>query len=74
MAANGGFLPGKVSFSLRTNLEVNLLDFLARHGQQFEGVENEYGHGHDKATGGTLSLANFKRLLASMGFEEEKAV
>jgi hypothetical protein len=74
MAANGGFLPGKVSFSLRTNLEVNLLDFLARHGQQFEGVENEYGHGHDKATGGTLTLANFNRLLASMGFEDAKAV
>jgi single-stranded-DNA-specific exonuclease len=72
MAANGGFLPGKVSFSLRTNLEVNLLDFLARHGQHLEGVENEYGHGHDKATGGTLSAANFTLLLESMGFEVEK--
>ncbi len=71
MAANGGFLPDRVSFSLRTNLEINLLDFLARHGQQLEGVENEYGHGHDKATGGTLSKVNFKRLLESMGFAEE---
>ena len=70
MAANGGFLPGKVSFSMRTNLDVNLLDFLARHGQQLEGVENEYGHGHDKATGGTLSQENFNRLLKSMGFAE----
>lgn len=69
MAANGGFLPGKVSFSMRTNLDVNLLDFLAQHGENLEGVENEYGHGHDKATGGTLSQANFKRLLESMGFE-----
>lgn len=69
IAANGGYMPGRVSFSARTNLEVNLLDFLARHGQQLEGVENEYGHGHDKATGGTLSAANFERLLASMGFQ-----
>ncbi len=69
IAANGGYLPGKVSFSVRTNVaEVNLLDFLAGHGQQLEGVESEYGHGHDKATGGTLSHANFDRLLASMGF------
>lgn len=68
MAANGGYLPGKVSFSLRTNLDLNLLDFLAQHGQQLEGSEAEYGHGHDKATGGTLSYANFERLLKSMGF------
>ncbi|MBN9392197.1 MAG: hypothetical protein J0I20_29440 [Chloroflexi bacterium] len=71
MAANGGFLPGKVSFSMRTNLDVNLLDFLAKHGEKLEGVENEYGHGHDKATGGTLSNENFARLLESMGFKEE---
>lgn len=68
MAANSGFLPGKVSFSMRTNLDVSLLDFLARHGEKLEGVENEYGHGHDKATGGTLSNDNFERLLESMGF------
>jgi single-stranded-DNA-specific exonuclease len=72
MAANGGFLPGKVSFSMRTNLDINLLDFLARHGKQLEGVENEYGHGHDKATGGTLNETNFNRLMESMGFNPEK--
>ncbi len=71
MAANGGFLPGKVSFSMRTNLDVNLLDFLARHGEKLKGVENEFGHGHDKATGGTLSNENFDRLLESMGFAKE---
>ncbi len=69
LAANGGYMPGKVSFSARTNLDLNLLDFLAHHGQQLVGTEAEYGHGHDKATGGTLSTANFERLLASMGFE-----
>ncbi len=69
IAANNGYLPGKVNFSARTNLDLNLLDFLARHGQQLEGVENEYGHGHDKASGGALSFANFDRLLNSMGFE-----
>ena len=68
MAANGGYLPERVSFSVRTNVDTNLLNFLARHGTQLEGVENEYGHGHDKATGGTLSRANFARLLDSMGF------
>ncbi len=68
IAANGGYLPGKVSFSARTNLEVNLLDFLARHAESFEGVEAEYGYGHDKATGGILSTANFDRFLTNMGF------
>ncbi|HEX2910155.1 MAG TPA: hypothetical protein VH186_05060 [Chloroflexia bacterium] len=69
LAANGGYLPGKVSFSARTDLEVNLLDFLARHGEKLDGAEAEYGHGHDKATGGTVSYQNFERLLQSMGFE-----
>ena len=71
IAANGGFLPGRVSFSARTEVDVNLLDFLARHGEHLDGTEVEYGHGHDKATGGTLSAANFDRLLESMGFEEK---
>ena len=69
IAANGGYLPDRVNFSARTNTEDNLLDFLARHGKQLEGTEAEYGHGHDKATGGSLSRANFERLLTSMGFE-----
>lgn len=69
MAANSGYLPGKVAFSMRTNLEdVSLLDFLARHGTALQDAGPEYGHGHDKATGGLLTTENFERLLQSMGF------
>jgi single-stranded-DNA-specific exonuclease len=71
MAANGGYMPGKVAFSIRTNVaDANLLDLLARHGEALENAGAEYGHGHDKATGGLLSDANFARLLQSMGFSD----
>ena len=66
MVANEGYLAGRVNFSLRTALDVNLLDFLQafRHGLD----ATEFGYGHDKATGGSLSREDWQRLLASMGF------
>jgi single-stranded DNA-specific DHH superfamily exonuclease len=70
IAANGGYLPGKVSFSIRTNVEMNLLDFLREKSPGLEEDEAEYGHGHDKATGGVISNANWQRLATALGFEQ----
>lgn len=68
MAVNAGYIPGRVQFSLRTNADINLLDLLAKHGTALATAEPEYGLGHDKATGGSLTDDNFARLMASMGF------
>ncbi len=66
MVANEGYLPDRVNFSVRTSLDANLLDFL----QAFrEGLDaTELGHGHDRATGGSLRVEDWKRLLATIGF------
>jgi single-stranded DNA-specific DHH superfamily exonuclease len=66
MVANEGYLPGRVSFSLRTMLDVSLLDFLQAFSHALDATE--FGYGHDKATGGSMSTEEWKRLLATMGF------
>lgn len=68
IAANGGYIPGRVAFSARTNTDINLLDFLRENAPELEGNELEYGHGHDKATGGVVSAKNWELLAAALGF------
>lgn len=68
IAANSGYLPGKVAFSMRTDVAINLLDFLRRKAPGLEDEESEYGHGHDKATGGVITIASWERLVAALGF------
>ncbi len=64
IAANRGYLPGKVSFSMRTTSNVNLLDLLKAVRQEGE----EMGYGHEKATGGILAKSAFESLLRRLGF------
>lgn len=71
MVANEGYLPGRVNFSVRTSLDVSLLDFMQAFRQGLDATE--FGYGHDKATGGSLSADDWKRLLATMGFRENRA-
>jgi len=52
MVANTGYLPGRVNFTARSNLDVNLIDFLKAHAPPEPGEYYGHGHGHDKATGG----------------------
>lgn len=66
MVANDGYLPGRVSFSLRTSLDVSLLEFMEAFRSSLDATE--FGYGHDKATGGILSAEEFGRLLAMIGF------
>lgn len=67
IAANSDFIPGKVSFSVRTRSGIDLVDFLGRHNP--EGLE--IGFGHRNATGGIITKPQFEELLRSLGFQED---
>ena len=65
LAANDGYLPGRVNFAVRggppgTDLRALLRDALPGQG-------GEYAHGHDRATGGSLPHEAFERLLEALG-------
>ncbi|MGI5835678.1 MAG: DHH family phosphoesterase [Chloroflexota bacterium] len=68
IAANKGYLPGRVNFSLRSTGEIDLIRFL--RGQDIGEVEGEFAHGHAQATGGSLAPEDFDRLLKAIGFED----
>ena len=63
LAANDGYLPGRVNFSVRGgdgDLRALLLGALP-------GAAGEIGHGHPRATGGSLEPDEFERLLSALG-------
>lgn len=63
IAANDGYLPGVVSFSVRCGDKgVDLVDFVRALGLD--------AGGHPQATGGRVPPADFARVLAQLGFEE----
>lgn len=66
IAANDGYLPGRVNFAIRTTADVNLVDLL--RSVPLGAVDGEYGFGHPAATGGSLAPADFARLLEALGF------
>jgi single-stranded-DNA-specific exonuclease len=67
IAANDGYTPGNVHFSIRTRRpEENLLERLRAFRSDL-GVP-DLGQGHAQATGGVLPKETFERLLALMGF------
>lgn len=72
IAANDGYLPGRVNFSARAGPDTNVLDFL-RAVDIGEG-EGNYGHGHDQASGGSLPLARWNEFLRRLGFPESATV
>jgi single-stranded DNA-specific DHH superfamily exonuclease len=65
VAANDGYLPGRVNFAMRTATRRNLVDLL--RGLPLGRVEGELGFGHPAATGGSLVPADFDRLLRALG-------
>jgi len=67
VAANDGYLPGRVSFAARGG-EGSLLALL--RSALPAGVEGEAGHGHDRATGGSLAPEDFKRLMDALGLPQ----
>jgi single-stranded-DNA-specific exonuclease len=63
IAANDGYLPGRVNFAVRGgtgDLRRLLRDALPE-------ATGEFAHGHDRATGGSLSPPDFELLLRRLG-------
>ncbi len=68
IAANDGYLPGRVNFSARSNSQ-NVLEFL--QSQQISEGDGSFGHGHDQASGGSLPVDRWNELLKQLGFSEQ---
>jgi hypothetical protein len=62
IAANDGFLPGRVNFAIRCGSDVNLLQWL-RSLPFSPSASAEYANGHPQATGGSLSRDDFERFV-----------
>jgi single-stranded-DNA-specific exonuclease len=63
LAANDGYVPGRVHFSARGGGDVSLPQLLRA---ALPDAEGEYAHGHDRATGGSLPRGDFERLVAAL--------
>jgi single-stranded-DNA-specific exonuclease len=72
MAANAGFRPGWVHFAVRSARDLDLIEFLARHAPP--GADENYGSGHQKATGGALRLEDWNRFIRGLGFDGTEEV
>ena len=65
IAANDDYLPGMVNFAARGGpANLDLRQFLK---DALPDATGEFAHGHDKATGGSLSHEDFARLMAALG-------
>jgi single-stranded-DNA-specific exonuclease len=68
IAANTGYLPGQVAFSMRTvRGDLNLLDSL--RAVDLGEYNQKFGFGHDQATGGHLPPPAFNQLMTALGFD-----
>ena len=64
LVANDDFLPGRVSFVVRTTRAIDLLAWL--HSLHIGEVGPDYARGHPAATSGNLSHRDFARLLRAI--------
>ncbi|MBE7245966.1 MAG: DHH family phosphoesterase [Actinomycetospora chiangmaiensis] len=71
LAANTGFRPGWVHFAARTATGRNLVDYL--RGVAPPGADENYGGGHEQASGGALRLEDWPIFLANIGFPPAEA-
>jgi len=69
IAANEGYIPDYVAFSVRTSADVNVLDFLG--GIQVDVAEGYMGYGHDQASSGVIPVESWNELLRRLGFGKE---
>lgn len=70
IAANDGYLPGRVNFAVRSASDVDLLAFL--RGLGLGHVEGEFANGHPRATGGSIPPHEMERLLAALGYRDDR--
>ena len=66
IAANTGYRPGWVHFSVRSASGVNLIAFLRERAPA--PADENYGSGHEQATGGALSTDGWNEFVAGLGF------
>jgi single-stranded-DNA-specific exonuclease len=71
IAANVGYLPGRVNFSVRSRAPLDLIAFL--RGLELPPLEGEFAQGHTRATGGSLSQRDFLVLAEALGFRGLRA-
>lgn len=67
IAANAGYLPGRVNFALRSKQPRDLIAFL--RGLELPEMRGEFAQGHPRATGGSLAPQDFLRLMEALGFQ-----
>jgi single-stranded-DNA-specific exonuclease len=72
IAANTGYRPGWVHFSVRSATGVNLIDFLRERAP--ESADADYGGGHEQASGGALRADGWNEFVAGLGFGPEAQV
>jgi single-stranded-DNA-specific exonuclease len=65
VAANDGYLPGRVSFAVRGGSG----DLRAVLRAAVPDAGGEFAHGHDRATGGSVPPEDFARLLVALGLD-----
>ncbi|MCY1003532.1 DHH family phosphoesterase [Myxococcus sp. MISCRS1] len=65
IAANTGYLPGRVNFAMRSHAPIDLRAFI--QGLGLPPMGEELGHGHARATGGSVSQSDFLRFAEAVG-------
>ena len=65
IAANDGFIPGRVNFAMRCAADINLLQWL-RSLPFTPSPGDEYANGHPRATGGSLPVTAFDAFLQAL--------
>jgi single-stranded-DNA-specific exonuclease len=74
IAANTGYRPGVVAFSTRTARADLVLPEIFQSVDVGAEYADDFGHGHDAASGGHLPPSVFNRLLDALGFPDEAHV
>jgi single-stranded-DNA-specific exonuclease len=72
LAANTGYRPGWVHFAARSARDIDLVEFLSRHAPA--GADENYGSGHERASGGALRIPQWNVFAAGLGFGPEGQV
>lgn len=72
IAANTGYRPGWVHFSVRSAQDVNLIEFLRKNAPA--SADEGYGNGHERATGGALRAEGWNQFIEGLGFGPDMRV
>ena len=68
IAANFGYVTGKVAYVVRTNLEISVIDFM--ESLKPDDLTQHIVYGHDRAGGGILDLDVWMKITSRMGFKD----